>query len=135
MLDAKYLLARGEIGVAHLSDLHFGSRGAGDNLTLIAQIVNEPQAIPSADHRDLVDSPDKQFLTDVRKLLTDLNTPFYVCAGNHDRFRMGNRANSSLLFGSLGFRIACALAWLLSAGINFWTCGPWAAVPFLRSWH
>jgi len=81
----------GEYAIAHLSDLHFGSPHYREVWALTAQFLTEMQPELLLITGDLVDTPRKALYEEVKASLDSLRIPYFVCAGNHDRFYMGNQ--------------------------------------------
>jgi predicted MPP superfamily phosphohydrolase len=81
----------GETVIAHLSDLHFGSTNQEQCwATLRAFLQNDVGPALVLVTGDIVDSPDRKLYENARQELDDLNVPYYVCPGNHDRHFKGN---------------------------------------------
>ena len=105
-----------ETVVAHISDLHFGSKnGARDSgpwPVLRDFLTKKVQPHLLLFTGDIVDTPNerlyKEAYNEIERLAQDLKAPYYVCPGNHDRHLKGNvvrrfiprrlRANTSALF-------------------------------------
>jgi len=81
----------GEYAIAHLSDLHFGSANYSEVWALTAQFLTEVKPELLLITGDLVDTPRKALYEEVKASLDSLRIPYFVCAGNHDRFYMGNQ--------------------------------------------
>lgn len=76
--------------IAHLSDLHFGSKKQKEQWHILAQYLRDvvkPDLILVTG--DVADSASKSLFRKAKALLESLNIPFFMCAGNHDRFRHG----------------------------------------------
>ena len=77
--------------IAHISDLHFGARNQTDCWEITARFLREevqPALILATG--DIVDSPSGRTYDKAKQALDALQTPYYVCAGNHDRHIKGN---------------------------------------------
>ena len=84
-------LAEGEIAIAHLSDLHFGSKDWENVWKLVAQFLVDDAPDLILVPGDLVDSPDSSSYKKAKEQLDNLRVPYFVCAGNHDRHAKGNK--------------------------------------------
>jgi 3',5'-cyclic AMP phosphodiesterase CpdA len=76
----------GEYAIAHLSDLHFGSPNDLEVWGLTVQCLLEIKPDLPLLAGDLVDTPLERLYEQVKSRLDSLRIPYYVCAGNHDRF-------------------------------------------------
>jgi 3',5'-cyclic AMP phosphodiesterase CpdA len=113
-------LRPGEIAIAHLSDLHFGSKNLrcdgkpeGDAFTLLVDFLRDtirPSFLLVTG--DLVDTPRSGLYRQARERLDQIRVPFIVCAGNHDRFFKGNRLDFFLKL--TGFRRRVAIVTFLA---------------------
>jgi 3',5'-cyclic AMP phosphodiesterase CpdA len=125
MSDLWQPLEAGEFAVAHLSDPHFGS----DNADPVWEHVHDflidtlrPKLLLVTG--DLVDTPNEEFYHHARReldILKDaLRVDYFVCAGNHDRHRLGNRITPEFLRASDWLRRATRLVqaaiWVLGIG-------------------
>jgi 3',5'-cyclic AMP phosphodiesterase CpdA len=115
-------LGDGEIAIAHLSDLHIGST---TNWAVPWRLVRQAlldQVKPSLllVTGDLVDTPEEGLYRRAQEELNSLAEalgerargepiPYYVCPGNHDRFRKGTRFNQAMI-SSLRLRVILAVA-------------------------
>ncbi len=87
-------LRDGEIGIAHLSDLHFGVGGDKDVWKLLGQILQEVRPELLLVSGDLADTPSQTLFEAARDGLDGFKVPYRVCLGNHDRFIKGIRLKS-----------------------------------------
>jgi len=77
--------------IAHISDLHFGAHNQMECWEIIARFLREqvkPALILATG--DIVDSPSGPLYDEAKRALDALQSPYYVCAGNHDRHAKGN---------------------------------------------
>lgn len=78
--------------IAHLSDLHFGYAGYGQAWQtlkdFLVQSIRPDLVLVTG---DLVSSPSKALFEEVEREIRSLGAEFLVCAGNHDRYRHGNK--------------------------------------------
>ena len=135
---------KGEIALAHLSDLHFGygkSKHAERAWSLLEEILREVKPSLLLISGDLVDTPKRKYFDDAIQKLQALDVPYYACLGNHDWHRNGNRLDHRLTFGRVWFRTACTVLWLATAlasyhGIGWWALGfvALAATPWVGPW-
>jgi hypothetical protein len=91
-------LAEGEIAIAHISDLHLGSRGDRDAWKLVADCLRKtvkPKLLLVTG--DLADKPNGELFNRARDQLDGLDIPYFVCPGNHDRHYKGNRTTAWLI--------------------------------------
>ena len=134
----------GEIGIAHISDLHFGfgkPKDGEDAWKLIEQILGKLKPSLLLVSGDLVDTPKKEHFDNAIKKLHSMDIPYYACLGNHDWYRKGNRLDHRLMFGNFSFRMACSATWVLAAlasyhGIGWWCLGflALATSPWFGPW-
>jgi len=89
-------LRDGEIALAHLSDLHFGSPKSEAVWRNVRQfllgILNQDRGDALLVTGDLAHNPQKKLYETAAARLDELQMPYFVCAGNHDRHYLGNRA-------------------------------------------
>jgi predicted phosphodiesterase len=111
----------GEYGIAHLSDLHFGSPHYDEVWPLTSQFLWELRPDLLLISGDLVDSPRKALYLEAKEAIDNLRIPYFVCAGNHDRFRRGLRWPA---WGRGLLRVGCIPICAVAA-ILLWTF-PWA---------
>jgi predicted phosphodiesterase len=116
----------GEYAIVHLSDLHFGSPNYREVWALTEQALLELAPALLLVTGDLVDTPRHKLYLEAKEALDRLRIPYFVCAGNHDRFYRGNQLPRSThaIVGSvlvlLGTLIGVPLLWL-SAWSWAWT--------------
>jgi predicted MPP superfamily phosphohydrolase len=127
MSDSWQPLKAGEIAVAHLSDLHFGSDVEGGEQE--AKVWGRVEKFLNEDLRphlllvtgDLVHNPDAQLYKDARKALERVrprdgqSVDYFVCRGNHDRHRLGNRVPRTLYRNTPWAR---GVAWIVCAMVG-----------------
>ncbi len=80
----------GEVIIAHISDLHFGSTNYELSWEKLAECLRDqvrPQLILVTG--DIVDWPKQILYEKAKRSLDDLAVPYFVCAGNHDRHLKG----------------------------------------------
>ena len=91
-------LEKGAIVIAHISDPHFGSERASEVWRLAAEfLVNDLKPELILVTGDLVHTPAEEWYNTARDALDNLRRPYFVCAGNHDRFVLGNRVEQKLV--------------------------------------
>jgi 3',5'-cyclic AMP phosphodiesterase CpdA len=117
-------LAEGDIAIAHLSDLHFGSHDYERVWKLVAQCLRE-RVKPSLllVTGDLADSPHDPFYKAVHTELENLGIPYFVCPGNHDRFLKGTRISlEPFLTGFVFWSVFALLAavWIFATLVMNW---------------
>jgi hypothetical protein len=137
-------LTKGEIAVAHLSDLHFGYgklKHAERAWSLLEEILREVKPSLLLISGDLVDTPRRKYFDQAIQKLQGLDVPYYACLGNHDWHRKGTRLDPRLTFGRVWFRTACTVLWLLTAVASYHGIGRWAlgfvalaATPWVGPW-
>src|SRR5271167_3453177 len=83
--------------IAHISDPHFGSARQAEVWGTVAIHLRtlSPQLLMVTG--DIADSPKRNFFDEAHKALDDLQIPYLVVPGNHDRFTKGNRIAKNLL--------------------------------------
>jgi Calcineurin-like phosphoesterase len=121
----------GEYAIAHLSDLHFGSKNYKDVWKLTAQFLWEIKPDLLLVTGDLVDTPRRKLYEEVREKLDSLHIPYHVCAGNHDRFWHGNQFPTWLKSGVRAVLVVLALGigwWCWSSG---WSSAWWVVLALL----
>ncbi len=91
MIESQKPWGDGEYAIAHLSDLHFGSKNYKEVWKLTAQHLEAIKPDLLLVTGDLVDTPKKRLYAEVKESLENLRIPYHVCAGNHDRFYHGNQ--------------------------------------------
>jgi 3',5'-cyclic AMP phosphodiesterase CpdA len=133
MPDEWTKLGEGEIAIAHLSDLHVGSPKWEDSWLLVKQCLIDaikPSLILVTG--DLVHTPRADWYKKARTELDSLaqalgpvfgleRIPYFVCAGNHDRYWLGNRPAFSALFprrfkllSTAVLAVVCVALWVAS---------------------
>jgi len=78
------------IRIAHISDPHFGSANQKQVWQPVAIHLRTQSLHFLLVTGDLADSPKRKFFDDAHDALEDLQVPYLVIPGNHDRFTKGN---------------------------------------------
>ncbi len=91
-------LEPGALAIAHVSDPHFGSDNADEVWRLAdAFLVTQLKPALVLVTGDLVHTPEAEWYAVAKHALDNLRLPYFVCAGNHDRFEHGNRIEQNLV--------------------------------------
>lgn len=121
-------LEKDTVSVAHLSDLHFGSSKAEEvwgNIAKFLMVDLRPDLILISG--DIVHTISQKNYLKAKSALDNLRIPFFICAGNHDRFVLGNhlRLRTLLNSGWLGqfFTITISVIVLLLAVVAWMSLG------------
>ena len=88
---AEWTRKTGDIVIAHISDLHFGTQNQKHSWDVLTSFMREqlkPELILVTG--DIVDSPDRKVYEEAKQGLDALGAPYFVCPGNHDRHFKGN---------------------------------------------
>jgi 3',5'-cyclic AMP phosphodiesterase CpdA len=126
-------LEEGEIAIAHLSDLHFGSHEWTGSWELVTQcLLDEIRPSLLLVTGDLADTPATDLYEKARDELGRIaaalsmghgHVDYYVCPGNHDRFRKGNRSSLRRIVGDATVRpliTACQVFGACVAALLWW---------------
>ena len=93
-------LEPGALAIAHISDPHFGSPNAVEAWQRAADFLHaelHTQLALVLVTGDLVHTPTVANYTVAKTALDNLRRKYFVCAGNHDRFELGNRVEQKLV--------------------------------------
>src|SRR5271155_4049908 len=91
MIDNYTGRGKGEVLIAHVSDLHFGCKGDDVAWSSLADCLLEIRPDLLLATGDLVNTPKAALYDKAWKKLEALKLRYFVCPGNHDRFWYGNR--------------------------------------------
>jgi 3',5'-cyclic AMP phosphodiesterase CpdA len=119
-------LAPGDIAIVHLSDLHYGSSRYTDVWPTVRSMVKEIDPALLLVTGDLVHSPRRKWLNDIRTELDNLDIDYLVCAGNHDWFFWGNRVDFREMFGDRRMKTVLSVA-AAAAGVVLVPALGWAS--------
>ena len=108
----------GEVVIAHISDLHFGSKNQTKPWDSVRQFLGEIRPELVLVTGDVADSPKRKFFEAAKRSLDAIGAPrYFVCPGNHDRHAKGNK------FGRLWDWLSGSSPELFDRTFNSWVAG------------